>query len=265
MWIVVFIYYYHSTKVFLPGKSHGQRSLVGCSLWGPKEWDTTEWLKQRSYSITPRPQDINMFEISLDFKEWHRDSSGGTLPFLQETLPLSSGRQPAVWEDHGCSARQRWVALWASKLGERHRPSMLANRLLSFVIWGCRLSKLEISRFQTSRSPCSPSGSQGRETFSLSKPKTQGSAHRTWVRQTFRGGLDRGSWLHLPPWALAHGSPTLVSTLWVLWHHSNKFLFLLKFSRMDFYHCNQAAARSRMPWPGRTQITWVYILKQHQA
>ena len=26
--------------VFLPGKSHGQRSLMGCSPWGHKEWDT---------------------------------------------------------------------------------------------------------------------------------------------------------------------------------------------------------------------------------
>ena len=28
--------------VFLPGESHGQRSLVGYSLWGHKESDTTE-------------------------------------------------------------------------------------------------------------------------------------------------------------------------------------------------------------------------------
>ena len=28
----------------LAGKSHGQRSLVGYSLWGRKESDTTEWL-----------------------------------------------------------------------------------------------------------------------------------------------------------------------------------------------------------------------------
>ena len=28
----------------LPGKSHGRRSLVGCSPWGRKEWDTTERL-----------------------------------------------------------------------------------------------------------------------------------------------------------------------------------------------------------------------------
>ena len=32
------------TPVFLPGKSHGQRSLVGCSLWGCKESGTTEQL-----------------------------------------------------------------------------------------------------------------------------------------------------------------------------------------------------------------------------
>ena len=30
------------TPVFLPGESHGQRSLVGCRLWGRAESDTTE-------------------------------------------------------------------------------------------------------------------------------------------------------------------------------------------------------------------------------
>ena len=32
------------TPVFLPGESHGQRSLVGCSPWGREELGTTEWL-----------------------------------------------------------------------------------------------------------------------------------------------------------------------------------------------------------------------------
>ena len=35
---------WQSTPVLLPGKSHGQRSLVGYSLWDRKESDTTEWL-----------------------------------------------------------------------------------------------------------------------------------------------------------------------------------------------------------------------------
>ena len=32
------------TPVFLPGESHGQRSLVGYGPWGRKELDTTEQL-----------------------------------------------------------------------------------------------------------------------------------------------------------------------------------------------------------------------------
>ena len=35
---------WHPTPVLLPGKSHGQRSLVSCSPWGHEELDTTEGL-----------------------------------------------------------------------------------------------------------------------------------------------------------------------------------------------------------------------------
>ena len=35
---------WHPTPVLLPGKSHGQRSLVGYSPWGREESDTTERL-----------------------------------------------------------------------------------------------------------------------------------------------------------------------------------------------------------------------------
>ena len=35
---------WHPTPVLLPGKSRGRRSLVGCSLWGGEESDTTERL-----------------------------------------------------------------------------------------------------------------------------------------------------------------------------------------------------------------------------
>ena len=36
---------WHPTPVLLPGKSHGRRSLVGCSPWGREESDTTEQLR----------------------------------------------------------------------------------------------------------------------------------------------------------------------------------------------------------------------------
>ena len=35
---------WHPTLVLLSGKSHGRRSLVGCSPWGCQELDTTERL-----------------------------------------------------------------------------------------------------------------------------------------------------------------------------------------------------------------------------
>ena len=49
MWISYMYIYprrrqWHPTPVLLPGKSHGQRSLVGCSPWGRYESDTTERL-----------------------------------------------------------------------------------------------------------------------------------------------------------------------------------------------------------------------------
>ena len=35
---------WHPSPVLLPGKSHGRRSLVGCSPWGREELDTTDQL-----------------------------------------------------------------------------------------------------------------------------------------------------------------------------------------------------------------------------
>ena len=49
IYIYLYIYVYqrrqwHPTPVLLPGKSHGRRSLVGCSPWGRWGSDTTEQL-----------------------------------------------------------------------------------------------------------------------------------------------------------------------------------------------------------------------------
>ena len=42
--VIVWRRQWQPTPVFLPGKSHGQRRLVGYSPWGHEESDTTEWL-----------------------------------------------------------------------------------------------------------------------------------------------------------------------------------------------------------------------------
>ena len=47
------------TSIFLPGKPHGQRSLVGYSPWGHKESDTTERLStQMSKEVCLRFDDM---------------------------------------------------------------------------------------------------------------------------------------------------------------------------------------------------------------
>ena len=51
---------WQSIPVLLPGKSHGQRSLVGYSLWGRKESDMTEWLH-----FTSLQSQVKFFLIKL--------------------------------------------------------------------------------------------------------------------------------------------------------------------------------------------------------
>ena len=45
-----------SSLVFLPGESHGQRSLVGYSPWGLKELDTTEHTHLRRCCASTLPR-----------------------------------------------------------------------------------------------------------------------------------------------------------------------------------------------------------------
>ena len=51
------------TPVFLPGESHGQRSLVGYSPWSRKESDTTE-LVTRTQTHTHRHTDTQLLRWS---------------------------------------------------------------------------------------------------------------------------------------------------------------------------------------------------------
>ena len=52
------------TPVFLPGESQGQRSLVGCHLWGHTESNTTEGLSSSSIDVSKRGKTILKFIAS---------------------------------------------------------------------------------------------------------------------------------------------------------------------------------------------------------
>ena len=53
---------WHPTPVLFPGNSHGRRSLVGCSLWGREELDTTERLH---FSFV-----LGVFSLPIQFQYW---------------------------------------------------------------------------------------------------------------------------------------------------------------------------------------------------
>ena len=48
-----------TTPVFLPGESHGQRSLVGYRAWGRKESDTTEQLSTCGSTVDEADPSVN--------------------------------------------------------------------------------------------------------------------------------------------------------------------------------------------------------------
>ena len=69
------------TPVFLPGKSHGRRSLVGYSPWGRKELDTTEWFHTFTH---------------IHWKDWCWSWSSNALATYYEEL--THWKRPWCWE-----------------------------------------------------------------------------------------------------------------------------------------------------------------------
>ena len=69
---------WQSTPVLLPGKSHGQRSLVGYSPWGGKESDTTERLHSLSFSGS-REEEEQASRNLTGFSLWITTSPRGDL------------------------------------------------------------------------------------------------------------------------------------------------------------------------------------------
>ena len=65
---------WHPTPVLMPGKSHGRRSLVGCSPWGREELDTTEATKQQQQQQQQQQQHVPRECSSLPNCSWSVDS-----------------------------------------------------------------------------------------------------------------------------------------------------------------------------------------------
>ena len=68
------------TPVFLPGKFHGQRSLVGYDQWGHKQWDRTEGL-------------IHTHTYTHTHTHIHRNSSGESFRWQNQRAKTLHGLQ----------------------------------------------------------------------------------------------------------------------------------------------------------------------------
>ena len=111
---------WHPTLVLLPGKSHGQRSLVGCSPWGREESGMTEWLH---------------FHFSLSYTG---EGNGSPL----QCSCLENPRDGGAWWAAVYGVAQRWTRLkrlrnsssrdgWKGT-GEDRKESLVFSRLHLF-------------------------------------------------------------------------------------------------------------------------------------
>ena len=103
---------WHPTPVLLPGKSHGRRSLVGCSPWGHEESDTTERLHFH-FSLScigegnGNPLQCSCLENPRDGGAWWAAVYGVTQSrtWLKQ---LSSSSIPTQWTQVWVSPKRWW-------------------------------------------------------------------------------------------------------------------------------------------------------------
>ena len=161
------------TPVFLPGKSHGRRSLVGCSPWGSEESDTTEWLhfhfslscigegngKPLQCSCLENPRDggawwaavYGVTQSRTRLKRLGSSSSssrfGCERQFGREEMRLSQKRCPSWEKVNSCpetnskDSAQSWLFLkekyWGGRISVNHRGRRVGSVFFSFE---CRLA-----------------------------------------------------------------------------------------------------------------------------
>ena len=130
------------TPVFLPGKSHGRRSLVHCGPWGHQESDTTERLH---------------FHFSLSCIG---EGNGNPL----QCSCLENPRDGGAWWAAAYGAAQSWTRL--------KRLSSSSSMILLSVQFSCSVmsDSLQPHESQHARPPC-PSPTPG--VLSDSSPSSQ--------------------------------------------------------------------------------------------
>ena len=159
------------TPAFLPGEFHGQRSLVGYSSWGRKEWDTTEWLalslslwcgglpwwlsgeeptcQCRSCRFSPWVRRIpwrREWQPTTWRIPWTEEPGGSPWARKKSDTTERLNTQPThvtCWKELGFGVRQTqlWMffillTLWLSRQVQFLHPNW-ANGVLYYITWDC--------------------------------------------------------------------------------------------------------------------------------
>ena len=120
---------WHPTPVFLPGKSHGQRSLVGCSPWSRSELGRTERLHFH-FSLScigegnGNPLQCSCVEIPRDGGAWWAAVYGVTqsrtrLKRLSSSSRGGTGYSNEVHKEQN-TTKVTWLANMMSYIRSRH-------------------------------------------------------------------------------------------------------------------------------------------------
>ena len=116
---------WHPTPVLLPGKSHGWRSLVGCSPWGLEELDTTERLHFH-FSLScvgegnGNPLQCSCLENPRDGGAWWAAVYGVTQSQTRLKRLSSSSRASRAIQQTSKGASSAWVGAGVSEIKEPH-------------------------------------------------------------------------------------------------------------------------------------------------
>ena len=152
--LLVYVVYFNCPvllSVLLPGKSHGWRSLVGCSPWGHKESDMTERLHFHfSLSCTGEgngnPLQCSCLESPRDGGAWWA-AVYGVAQSLTRLKRLSSSSSPLLLSffflNHGLFVSESWVPWVSSGYHSIHNSVSMLN--LPGATWGVACTESHLS------------------------------------------------------------------------------------------------------------------------
>ena len=126
---------WHPTPVLLPGKSHGRRSLVGCSPCGREESDMTEW---------------------FHFHFWLSCTVEGNSNPLQCSC-LENPRDRGAWWAAIYAVAQSWTRLKRLNISSIHLNRKQNNR--AKIIWLFHFTVFYIFTFYIGENKCLNKGS----------------------------------------------------------------------------------------------------------